>query len=66
MGSVDKSIRLLIALALVGLYFMGIVSGTWGTVALVVAVVMALTSLVNFCPLYAVLGIKTTPRSKTT
>lgn len=59
MGSTDKVIRFLIAATLVVLYFTGTITGTLGIIALVVAAVFVLTSLVSFCPLYTVLGIKT-------
>lgn len=58
-GGIDKVIRLVMAVVLVVLYFTGTITGTLGIIALVVAAVLLLTSLVNFCPLYAVLGIKT-------
>lgn len=66
MGSIDKSIRLIIAVVLVALYFSGLATGIWGIVGLVVAAVMGLTSVVNFCPLYVVFGINTAPKTKTT
>lgn len=66
MGSTDKSIRLIIAVILVSLYFSESVTGTWGIVGLVVAAIMVLTSLINFCPLYGVLGINTGSRTKAT
>lgn len=59
MGNLDKGIRISIAIALAVLYFMGILSGTWGIVAVVVAIVFLLTSLVSFCPLYTLFGLKT-------
>lgn len=59
MGGTDKIIRLMIAAVLVVLYFTGILTGTIGIIGLVVAAVMILTSLVGFCPLYSLLGIKT-------
>ncbi len=59
MGSFDKTVRLLIAALLVVLYFLGVVEGVLGTVALVVAAVFTLTSVISFCPLYAVFGINT-------
>lgn len=64
MGKLDRAMRLLIALVLIGIYFSGIVTGTWGIVALVVAGVMVLTSLINSCPLYSVLGINTASKHK--
>jgi len=59
MGSVDKTFRLLVAIALVAFYFLGVVEGVLGTVALVVAGVFTLTSVISFCPLYTLFGINT-------
>ncbi|MBS4069930.1 MAG: DUF2892 domain-containing protein [Algoriphagus sp.] len=59
MGSIDKTVRLLIAALLIVLYFLGVVEGVLGTVALGIAVVFTLTSVISFCPLYAVFGITT-------
>ncbi|MFN4007259.1 MAG: DUF2892 domain-containing protein [Chitinophagaceae bacterium] len=59
MGSIDKIIRLVVAAVLVYLYYAGIITGTLGVVLLVVAGVFTLTSVVSFCPLYTLLGIKT-------
>ena len=61
MGTADKIIRVIIA-AIVGvLYFTGTISGTLGLVLLVLAGVLVLTSIVSFCPLYALFGISTCP-----
>ena len=62
MGTTDKIIRIILAVVFAGLYFGGIVSGTLGIVLLVAGVVFLLTSLIGFCPLYALLGINTCPR----
>lgn len=59
MGNGDKVIRLIVALVIAGLYFFGIISGTVAWIALAVAVIFTLTSVINFCPLYAVFGINT-------
>lgn len=61
MGNADRWIRLLVAAVAVVLYFTGTVSGTLGIVLLVVAVIFALTSMVKFCPIYAVLGMRSCP-----
>jgi hypothetical protein len=63
MGGLDKGIRVAIAILLTILYLTDTVTGTWGIVFLVIAVVFLLTSLVSFCPLYTLLGIKTCPVS---
>ena len=53
MGSIDKILRLIIGIAIiaVGIYF----KSWWGLIGLV----PLLTSLVNFCPLYAPCKIST-------
>ncbi len=61
MGSADRIIRLLIAAAAVFLYTNGTLTGTMGIVALVLAAVFTLTSLVSFCPIYHFVGISTCP-----
>lgn len=61
MGTVDKTIRIIIAAVIAGLYYFGTISGTLGIVLLVFAGVFVLTSLISFCPLYTVLGISTCP-----
>ncbi len=59
MGSTDKLIRLSIAAVIAVLYFLDIISGTLAIVLGLVAVIFALTSLINFCPLYSLIGINT-------
>ena len=59
MGTADKIIRLIVAAVLAYLFYNGTITGTLGIVAVVVAAVFALTSLVSFCPLYTFLGINT-------
>lgn len=59
MGAADRIIRLLLAAIFAGLYFTNTVTGTFGMVLLVLAIVFVLTSLVSFCPLYTLLGINT-------
>lgn len=58
-GKSDKLIRLIIAAIIVGLFYANVLSGTIGIVLVVVAIVFALTSLINFCPLYLIFGINT-------
>lgn len=59
MGSMDKLVRLLIAIVLIVLYYTNVLKDTLGIVALVVALVFTITSLISFCPLYTIFGIKT-------
>ncbi|MDI9858192.1 YgaP family membrane protein [Flectobacillus roseus] len=59
MGSTDKLIRVIIAIIIAILYFTGTLTGTIGIIALVIAGVFFVTSLVSYCPLYTILGIST-------
>jgi hypothetical protein len=59
MGSIDKIIRLLLAIVIGVLYFTEVITGTLGIVLIVVAIVFFLTSFIGFCPLYYPFGIKT-------
>jgi len=64
MGSVDKIIRLIVAAVVAVLYFTNVITGTFGVVLLVLSGVFVLTSLISFCPLYAIFGIRTCPLEK--
>jgi hypothetical protein len=55
-GTLDRALRVLAGLALIGLAATGTV-GAWGYLG----VVPLLTGAVGFCPLYTVLGINTCP-----
>ena len=59
MGTTDKTVRIIIAIIIAILYFTNIVGGTFGLILMILAGVFVLTSLINFCPLYAPFGIKT-------
>ncbi|HSQ46564.1 MAG TPA: DUF2892 domain-containing protein [Lutibacter sp.] len=59
MGSADKLIRVLIAVAIAVLYYLGKIEGTLALVLLAFALIFLLTSLVSFCPLYTIFGINT-------
>ncbi len=57
-GSVDKTIRLVagLLLAAFGIFGAGL-SSTVGIIALVVGAVLVVTGVVNFCPIFKILGI---------
>lgn len=65
MGNVDRAIRIIVALIILGLYFTNMITGTLGIVALVLAGIFVLTSLVSFCPLYTLLGVSTCQAERT-
>ena len=59
MGNADKGIRVLIALVVALLYYNDTIGGTLAYVLMGISIVLLVTSLINFCPLYKVLGINT-------
>jgi hypothetical protein len=59
MGTIDKVIRILVAAAVIILYFTHVVSGILGIILLILAAVFVLTSLLGFCPLYLPFGLST-------
>ena len=52
MGKTDRIVRLVVAAIFAALYFTGTVSGTFGTILLILAVIFVITAFVKFCPLY--------------
>lgn len=62
MGSIDRILRVIVAIVIAILFFTNVISGTVGIIALVLAAVFVLTSAISFCPLYAPFGISTCPK----
>ncbi|MFN8358043.1 MAG: DUF2892 domain-containing protein [Spirosomataceae bacterium] len=58
-GSLDKAIRIAVAILIAGLYFTDQISGTVATVLLAIAGIFIVTSFLSFCPLYLPFGIST-------
>ncbi len=65
MGTTDKGIRILAAVVIVVLYYTNILSGIAAIVLGILAIVLLLTSLISFCPLYPPFGINTRKRKNT-
>ncbi len=64
MGTIDRVVRILIA-ALVGILFAtNAISGLLAIILLGLSGVLVVTSIVGFCPLYALVGIKTCPAER--
>ena len=59
MGTIDRTIRLIVAIVFAVLYFTNIVTGTLGLVLVILGAVFVLTSFISFCPLYLPFGINT-------
>jgi hypothetical protein len=63
-GNIDKIIRIVLAIVFAALYFTGTVSGVTGYILLALGGIFVLTSLISFCPIYALVGLNTCPVKK--
>ena len=59
MGNLDRILRIIVAFAIIVLYFMHIISGMVAIVGLVLSGVFIVTSFIGACPLYMPFGIST-------
>ena len=59
MGSADKGIRVVIAIAIALLFYFDVIQGTLAYILMALAIVFLITSFLSFCPLYVPLGINT-------
>ena len=59
MGTIDSSLRVLVAVTIGILYFTNLISGTMAIILLAVAAIFILTSVMSFCPVYRLLGVST-------
>jgi uncharacterized membrane protein len=64
MGSIDRVIRVVLAVAFGLLVLTGTVNGVLAIILGVLAVVFLGTAAIGFCPLYAPFGISTCPRKQ--
>jgi hypothetical protein len=58
-GTIDKTVRILIAVVMVVLYFTHVISGVSGIILLALSGVLVVTSLMSFCPIWYALGLST-------
>jgi hypothetical protein len=59
MGTVDKVIRILVAVVVVILYFTNVISGTLAIILLALSAIFVVTSILGICPLYMPLSLST-------
>jgi Na+(H+)/acetate symporter ActP len=65
MGSLDRVLRICVALVIAVLYFTDQMSGTAAIVLGLLAVIFVVTSFIGFCPLYVPLKFSTRKSKKT-
>jgi hypothetical protein len=59
MSPVDRIVRLVLAIVVLALYLTGVISGTAALILGILAVILVVTSLLGFCPLYLPFKIST-------
>lgn len=59
MGSLDRVLRIVVALVLAYLAVTGVVTGGIAVGAWIVAAIFLVTSLIGFCPAYRLIGVDT-------
>ena len=64
MGMADRLLRIILAIAVAVLIYLGEISGTAAIILGIIAGVFLLTSIIKFCPLYTVVGINTCKAKK--
>lgn len=62
-GTIDTIIRLILVLLIGILYFTDVIGGTLAIVLGIIAVILLVTGLVGFCPLYLLMGISTSKKT---
>jgi hypothetical protein len=58
-GTIDKVIRILVAVVVVILYFTHVISGVLAIILLALSAILVVTSLLSFCPIWLALGLST-------
>jgi Na+(H+)/acetate symporter ActP len=63
MGTVDRVIRVLLAVVVLTLYLTGNITGLAAIILGIIAVIFVVTSIIGFCPLYVPFKISTIKKS---
>ena len=58
-SGLDRIIRVIAGAVLLVLFFAHVVTGTLGIIAVILGALLLLTGAIGFCPIYALLKIKT-------
>jgi K+-transporting ATPase A subunit len=64
MGTIDRIIRILLAIVVIILYITGSITGFAAIILGILAIVFIITSMIGFCPLYLPFKISTIGKSK--
>ena len=64
MGKTDTRMRVIAAFIILMLLFFELVSGTLAIILIAAAAILLITSVLSYCPLYALFGLSTRRNSK--
>ncbi len=64
MGTIDRIIRITLAMVIAALYFTDQITGTAAIILSIFAIAFLLTSAVGFCPLYVPLRMSTRKKNR--
>lgn len=59
LSGLDRIVRVLIFIIAAVLYLTNIITGTLGVIILLIGAALAITSFINWCPIYAAFGVST-------
>ncbi len=58
-GAIDRILRVIVALGMIGINFFGIVPGWLGMTLMVIGLILLTTAIVGYCPFYWLIGAST-------
>lgn len=61
-GTIDKAIRILVAVVVVVLYLTHVISGALAIILLALAAIFVVTSILSFCPIWRIFGLSTSKK----
>ena len=62
-GTIDKVIRIIFAIAVIVLFLTNVISDVLGMVLLAVSAILVATSMLGVCPLYMILRLNTAEKT---
>jgi hypothetical protein len=62
-GTIDKTVRILLAALVLVLFVTHVISGTLAIILFIVAAILLITAFINFCPIWHFMGISTKKKS---
>lgn len=65
MANIDRIIRFVVVIAVIILLWTEVIKGTFATILGIIAIILVITSITGFCPLYVPLKISTRKKTET-